>query len=111
MDLVDCFHGIEVVNSGIKSNFIHDDDPGFPRCCIELTHGRRDVTRCNNMSLSFDSGANNIRMVCIRNQGDNEIICRYFSLKGGGIGDIEGKSGSVRKPLPKSLGLLERAAS
>jgi hypothetical protein len=74
VDFIDRLDGVEVIDTRVKADFVHNNDTGFTSSSIEFTHRRRHITRRDNVSLALDSGFDDGGVVGVRNEGNNKIM-------------------------------------
>ena len=80
MDLVDGLNGVEMINTGVKTNLIQDNNASSLDLSVELPHGRRDVAGGDDVGLALDRRLNDRSMVCVRNERDDEIVSGHGSF-------------------------------
>ncbi len=88
MNLAYRLNSIQMIDPWIKTNFVHDHDTSFLGSGVKLPLCWRDVACSDDVSLSFNSSLNDVGMICVRNEGDNQLMLRNFRLKSGGVASI-----------------------
>ena len=73
MDLVDRLDGVEVVDSGIEANLVHDGDAGLCSLVVQLAHGVRDVRRRDDVLLVLDGRLDDVGVLGVRDERDDEV--------------------------------------
>jgi hypothetical protein len=99
MNLIDCFHGVQVVDTRVKADFIHDDDASGFDTLLQCPNCRRDVACCNNMCVAFDSSFNDRNMERVRDKRDNSIDSCNSIVERRGISNVKRDSRRSRKAL------------
>ena len=111
MNLINCLHGIQVVDTRIKTNFIHDNDAsGFNPTLKRLDRGR-DITCRDDVCLAFDGSFNDRNMESVRDERNNCIYSRDGGLERRGISDIKRYSRRAGKALCQRFCTFEGATS
>ncbi len=54
---------VQVVDTGIEADLVHDDDTGILDSLIEFAHGGGDVTRSDDVGLALDGSLDHGSMV------------------------------------------------
>ena len=88
VDLVNRLHGIQVIDTRVKTDLVHYDDASFACSCIKFGHRRGDVARRHNVSLTFNGGFNDGSMISVRDKRDDQIVGRYFGLESGCVAHV-----------------------
>lgn len=104
MDLVNGLDGVEVVNTGIETDLVHDGDASLLSLGVQLSHGRRDVTCGNDMLLVADGGLDDSSVVCVGDQADGQVVLGDLLIESLGIRDVERDRVGVGNALGKLLG-------
>ena len=89
MDLVDGEHSREMVDSGVKTDFVHDGYASFLGLGIELQHGGRNVRGRYDVLLLADRRLDDSGVVCVRNERDGNVDLGDLSIKSIGIVDVK----------------------
>lgn len=108
--LGDRLHSVEMVNTRIKANFVHNGDARLLAVFLELQHGRRDVGSGHDVGLGADTRLNDQGVEGVRDQGDGQIDLLKGLVEGGIIVNVEGDGRGVLEALAELLGALEGAA-
>ena len=56
-------NSVQVVDTGIEADLVHDDDTGILDRLVEFAHGGRDVARGDNVGLALDGSLNHGSMI------------------------------------------------
>ena len=97
MDLVNGLDGVEVVDTRVKTNLVHDNNASLLGSGVELAHRRANVASGDDVGLALDSGLDDIGVVGVGDERDDEVVLSDSLLKSGGVRDIEGNRGRVAK--------------
>jgi len=89
VDLLDGLDGIQVINSWVKTNLVHDCDTGILGGLVELQHGWGDIAGCDDVLLVADGGLDDRCVEGIWDQGDDEVVLCDFSIESCLVGDVE----------------------
>jgi len=100
-----------MVDTRVKTNFIHDNDAGGFYSILKCPNRRRDVTCRDDVRVTFDGSLNDRSMEGVRNKRNNCIYGSDGSLECRGIGDVKGYGRRIRKALRQRFCALERATS
>jgi hypothetical protein len=110
MHLVDCLDRIQMVDTRVKTNFVHDNDTRFFGLLIKFKHCGGNIAGCDDMDLGLYCGLDDSRVVCIRDQRDDEIMCSDLSLEIAGVVDVKGNTLRIRNTICQCLCTVKRAA-
>lgn len=110
MHLIDCFDRVQMVDARIKTNLVHYNDARSLGFLIKFTHCRGYITGCDDVNFSLYRSLYDSRVVRVRDQRDDEIMCSNLSLEIIGIIDVQRNALCIWKTLCKRLCTLERAA-
>ena len=110
VDFGDGLDGVEMVDSGIETDFVHDGDAGFAAALVESLHGWRHVAGCHDVLALADGGLDDGGVVGVGDQADDEVDGGDGGVEGGGIGDVEGDGVGIFDAGGELLGGLEGAA-
>ena len=80
MDLVNGLDGVEMINTGVKTDLIQDNNTSSLDLSVELPHGWRDVASGDDIGLALDRRLDDLSMVCVRNERDDEIVSGHGSF-------------------------------
>lgn len=85
--LVDRLDSIQVVNTGVEANLVHNNDPCLLGFLVEGAHGWGDVRGRNNVRLALDGSLNDCRVVGERYKGDDEVVGSdlFLKIRGGNV--------------------------
>jgi len=86
-----------MVNTGVEANLVHDDDTCLLGGFVKGTHRRRDVAGGDNMSLSLDGCLDDRGMMCVRNEGNDEVMGGDSGFQRGSIANIQRYGSCTRK--------------
>ena len=70
MNLVNCLDRVQMVNTRVQPDLIHDHDACFLGVLFKLPHGGRDVASGDDVSLAFDGGLDHSCMVGVWDEGN-----------------------------------------
>lgn len=110
VDLGDGFHSIEVINTRVQTNLVHNYNPRFLCFVIKLFHSRGYITSGDDVGFSPDCGLYHCSVMGVRNQRDYKIMCGDLRVENILQGYIKGDGLSVRKSLSKCFCAAERSA-
>lgn len=65
MDFVDRLDSVQVIDAGVKTNFVEYNDAGSFCLSIEFPHERIDVAGGDNVGLALDGGTDNSGVIGI----------------------------------------------
>jgi len=99
MNLIDRLYCIQVVDTRVKTYFIHDYNACGFDTLFQSPNCRRDVAGRNDVFFGFDSGFDDRNMVRVRNKRDNYINGSDGLLERKSIRDVERDSGRSGKAL------------
>lgn len=108
VDLLDGLDGVEVIDSGIETDLVHDNNTGVLDLLLKSFDSRRDVTGGDDVLLVTDSGLDDLDVVDVRDQRDDNIVLRDSLVELGLVLDIDGLGSS--DSTGKGFGLLESTA-
>lgn len=103
VDLLNGLYGVQVVDTRVKANLVHDNDTSILGSLVKLTYGWRDVASSDDVGLTLDSGLDNSSVVGIRDQRDDEVMGSDGGLESLGVVHIEGDGTGARKVGSESL--------
>lgn len=78
--LLNGLDGIQVMDSRIKK-FVHHCDSSLLGFLLQLKHGRRDVTCCDNILLVSYGRLDDGRVESVRNQSNDQVVFCNFSIE------------------------------
>lgn len=58
MDFINCLNRVQMINTRIQPDLVHNHDARLLRLLVKLPHSRRDIAGGNNVCLSLDGGLN-----------------------------------------------------
>ena len=99
MNLIDCLHGIQMVDTWIKAYFIHDNDASGFCTLLQCPNCRRNVACGDDMCVGFDSCFNNQNMERVGDKRDNCIDGSNRIIERRRISNIKRDGRRVRKAL------------
>jgi hypothetical protein len=99
-----------MVDARIQPNLVEHNDPRIFGSLIKLPHRRAHIAGSDNMRLALDSGLDHLRVVGVRNQGDNEIVFGDGLVKSLFVVDVERDGGSVGEVGTEGLGTSQSTA-
>jgi len=97
VDLIDCLDGVQVVNTGVETDFIQNHDSGGLGFLVEGTHGRGYVAGGHNVCLSLNRGLDDGSVEDVRNKGNDEVMFGNSGVQSSGIVDIDRHSSGIGK--------------
>lgn len=89
MNLVNGLDGVQVVNTGVKTNFVHNDNSNITSSLVKGTHLGRDIAGGDNMGLGFDGSLDYSDMVSVWNQRNDEAVYSNGSFELSRVGSIQ----------------------
>jgi hypothetical protein len=110
VDTVDDVDSVEVVDTGVKTNLVHDGDAGGLGLLVQLLHGGGDVGGGDDVLLGLDGGFDDGGVEGVRDEGDGHVMLGDGGLEGGGVVDIEADGLGVGIVGGELLGRGEGAA-
>ena len=110
MDLVDELHGVQVVDTRVEANLVHDHDTSLLDLLLKLTDPRADIARRDHIRLALDRGLDDGNMVDVRNERDNEVVVRDSLLERSGVGHVERHASRVGEVSSEALSGGKRTA-
>lgn len=111
MSAVNEIDGIEMVDTRVKTNLVHDGNTGGLGLGVQLHHGRRNIRCGDNMLLSLDGGLDDIGVVDVGDQRNGDIVLGDGGLEGFGVVYIEADGLGVGIAASELLCRLESSAS
>jgi hypothetical protein len=99
MDLIDCLHGIQMVDTRVKAYFVHDNDASGFCTLLQRPNCRRNVACRDDMRVAFDSCFNNQGMERVGNKRDNCIYGNDRIIERRSISNIKRDGRRARKAL------------
>jgi len=109
--LVNGLDGVQVVDTRVEANLVHDNNTCFLGRFFEGSHRGRDVASGDDMSLALDSCLDYYSVVSVRNEGDNEVVGGDSGFKCSCIIDIQRDGASTGKVSSKRFSGFEGTAS
>lgn len=110
MNLVDELHCVQMIDTGVETNLIHDHDSGLLDLIFKFTDAVANVARGYNVRLALDGGLDNGDMVDVRNKRNDKIVLCNSLLQGGAVGHVKGNSSCVGQVASQALSGRKRAA-
>lgn len=107
MNAIDEVEGVKVVDTGVKTNLVHDGDTSGLGLLVQLHHSWGDVGSGDDILLSLDSSLDDGSVVDIRDEGDGEVVTGDSGLEGAGIRDVEADGVGVGETSSELLGRAE----
>lgn len=104
MHFVNGLDGIEMVNTGIETNLVHNRDASILCLLVELHHGGRHIAGSDDMLLLADSGLDDSGVEGIGDQADDEVMLGNLGVEGLFVGHIERDGVRVLDALRELLG-------
>jgi len=80
--IIDCLYGVQVVDTWVKTDLVHNDDACLLDLWLELLHCIRDVRSGDYILLELDSGLDDIGVVDVRDEGDDKIVLLDKRIQG-----------------------------
>lgn len=111
VNLVNGLDGVQVVQTGVKTNLVHDRDTSVLALLVQLHHGRGDVAGGDDMLLLADGRLDDGGVEGVGNQADDKVVLGHLGVQGLVVGHIEGDGGSILDTGGERLGRLEGSAS
>jgi len=109
--LVDGLDGVQVVDTRVEADLVHDDDTCLLGRFFESSHCGRDVAGGDDMSFALDSCLDYCSVVSVRNEGDDQVVGGDSGFKCSRIIDIQRDGASTGKVSSKRLSGFEGTAS
>ena len=81
MDLCDGLDGIQMIDTRIKANLIHDRDASFFDLGFELLHCRAGVGSCDDVHFLSYGRLDDRSMVGVGNQTDRDLDFADFGIQ------------------------------
>ena|SRR5260221_4734448 len=100
-----------MVDTRVKTDFIHDNDAGGFYSILKPPDRWRDVACRDDVRVTFDGSFDDRSMEGIRDKRNNCIYGCDRSLERSGISDVKGYGRRVRKALRQCFCAFERATS
>lgn len=100
-----------MVDTGVKTDLVHDGDAGILALLVKLHHGGRDVAGGDNILLLSDGGLDDGGVEGVGDQADDEIMLGDLGVESLVVGDIERDGSSVLGTGRERFGRLESSAS
>lgn len=110
MHLLDGLDGVEVVDSWVQTDLVHDCDAGVLCSLIQLKHGWRDIGSGDNVLLLADGRLDNSGMESVWDEGNDQVVFADSGVQSLLVGDIEGDWGSVLDAFGELLCALKGTA-
>ena len=80
VDFIDGLNGVEMINTGVKTDLVQDNNTGSLDLSVELPHGWGDVAGGDDVGFALDRRLDDLSMVCVGNERDDEIVSGHGSL-------------------------------
>lgn len=74
MNLANGLNSVQVVNTGIETNFVHDDDSSLLSSSVEFPHSWGDVAGGDYVSFALDSGLDDLCVEDVGDQRDDKVM-------------------------------------
>lgn len=111
MYLVDCLDGVQVIDTRIKSDLIHDNDTSLLHLSFQLLHRRANVAGGDDVSFALDGGLDHGGVIGVGNERYNEVVCSDESVQRLRVIHIDRDGRGAREVSSKSLRGRKRAAT
>ena len=98
---------VQVVDTRVQTNLVHDSDTSLLAVLVQLHHGRGDVRGRDNVLLGTDGRLDNQGVESVGDQGYGDIVLRESLVEGVVIADVEGDGCGVLEAFAELLGALE----
>ena len=95
MDLVNELHGVQVVDTRVEANLVHDHDTGLLDLVLEFANARADVARSDNVGLTLDGSLDDRDVVDVRDERNDKVVLCNSLLQNCAVCHIERYSGGV----------------
>jgi hypothetical protein len=89
MNFVNCFDSVQMIDTRVEADLVHDDDPCFLCLRVELPHSGRNVAGSHNMSFALDCRLDNGCVVRVWNEGNDEVVGSDLNIELSTRVDIE----------------------
>lgn len=114
MHLVDRLDGVDVVDTRIEADLVHDDNACLLDLLFELADAGADVACRDDVRLTLDRCLDDIDVVSVRNERDDEVVLRDLLLKLGALlrllrASVQREGGRVGQVIRESLSTLQSA--
>lgn len=111
MDLADGLNSVQVIDTRVKADLVHNDDTSLLRLLVEFSDSRGNVAGGHNVGLPFDGGLDDGGVVGIGDERDDEVVGSNFALEVSSGVNVKGDGARVGKAIDQALGGRERPAS
>lgn len=111
MNLLNRLDGVQVVNSGVKTNLVHDCDSGILGSLVKLQHGWGDIAGCDNVLLVADRRLDDLCVEDVWDKGNDEVVLSYDGVECGCVVDVDGDGLGVLDAFGELLRAFESTAS
>ena len=89
VNVVDGLDRVQVVDSGVKANLVHNDDASLLDLWLELLHRIRDVRGGDHVLLVLDGGLDDIDVVDVGDERDDKIVLGNQCVERGRVLDVD----------------------
>lgn len=110
VDLTDGLDSIQMIDTRVKTDLVHNDDTSLLRLLVELSDSRGNVAGSHNVGLALDGGLDDGGVVGIGDERDDEVMSSNFALEISSGVNVKGDGARVRKAIDQALGGRERPA-
>lgn len=112
MHLVDRLDGVDVVDTRVEADLVHDDNACLLDLLFELADAGADVACRDDVRLTLDRCLDDIDVVSVRNERDDEVVLRDLLLKLGALlrllrASVQREGGRVGQVIRESLSTLQ----
>lgn len=111
VNIIDGLDGVEVVETRVKTDLVHDGDTSLLDLGFKGTDSVRNVRGCDDVDLVFASGLDDGSVVDVRNERDNNVVALDDVGKSSSIVDIDGSGSRVVETMDEMLRVLELGGS
>lgn len=111
MNLLDRLDGVQVINSRVKANLVHDCDSGVLGSLIELQHSWGDIAGCDDVLLVADRRLDDLCVEDVWDEGDDKVVLSHDGVECSCVVDVDGDSLGVLDAFGELLRALEGTAS
>ena len=110
VDFIDRLDGVEMINTGVQPNLVHDDDSSSLDFGVEGADGGGDVAGGDDVGLSLDGGLDDGDVVGVRDQRDDQVEGGNLSLELGCVVHVESDGRGVGETFTEGLSGREGSA-
>lgn len=110
MNLVNRLNSVQVINTRVQTNLVHDRDTGILGLLVKLLHRRGNIAGGDDVLLVADGGLDDEFVVCVGDKRDGDIDLGDFRIEGGAVINVERNGVAVGETLAELGGALKCSA-